>query len=62
MKKALFFLLLIAAIGSTEKLSAQGCVAIRSNGGFCTAGGEHKVDTSSAWQLSINNQIGRAHV
>ena len=56
MKRTLYFLLLIAAIGANKKLSAQGCVAIRSNGGFCTANGEHHVDSTSQWQLSINNR------
>jgi hypothetical protein len=39
-----------------EKSQAQGCVAIRSVGGFCSAGGEGHVDTASKWQLSINNR------
>ena len=46
-------LLLIMAV---EKTQAQGCVAIRSVGGFCSAGGEGHVDTASKWQLSVNNR------
>jgi|GEM_PF-31418 len=57
MKKAFLILLTIAALGALNKASAQGCVAIRSNGGFCTAGEEAgHIDTAAQWQLSINNR------
>jgi hypothetical protein len=47
---------LLLMIMAVEKTQAQGCVAIRSVGGFCSAGGEGHVDTASKWQLSINNR------
>jgi len=57
MKKVFMSLLFFAALAATNQLSAQGCVAIRSNGGFCTAGEEAgHVDTSAQWQLSVNNR------
>jgi hypothetical protein len=57
MRKVFVCFLFIAALASTNRLSAQGCVAIRSNGGFCTAGDEQAhLDTSAHWQLSINNR------
>ena len=57
MKQVFLSVLFIAALGATHRLSAQGCVAIRSNGGFCTAGEEAgHVDTTAQWQFSINNR------
>src|SRR6185437_7758087 len=57
MRKVLVSFLLIASLAFANRASAQGCVAIRSNGGFCTAGEEQgHVDTSAQWQLSINNR------
>lgn len=51
-----FVVVLSVVLLSSESVSAQGCVAIRSNGGFCTAGEERHADTAAAWQLSINNR------
>jgi len=56
MKNLIVCLLLIAGMTSPQLLVAQGCVAIRSNGGFCTAGADHQVDTGAQWQLSVNNR------
>src|ERR1700744_3828455 len=56
MRKLTVILLLLAIIGMNEKRSAQGCVAIRSTGGFCTVGADHKMDSANQWQLSINNR------
>ncbi len=56
MKKLTIVLLLLAIIGMNEKLSAQGCVAIRSTGGFCTVGADHNKDSVSQWELSVNNK------
>ncbi|HWB90735.1 MAG TPA: hypothetical protein VG605_02740 [Puia sp.] len=56
MKKSIAFILILAIIASGQKLSAQGCVAIRSNGGFCTAGADHNHDSAANWQFSINNR------
>ncbi len=56
MKKTISLLLLFVIIGSTGKLFAQGCVAIRSTGGFCSMGGVHHVDTASQWQFTVNNR------
>lgn len=52
---------LFAALLITHRhATAQGCVAIRSTGGFCMAGGERHVDTASSWQLSLNNRYFRS--
>jgi hypothetical protein len=56
MKKITLTCLLLAALLSNYRLSAQGCVAIRSTGGFCTAGEEQHLDTAARWQLTINNR------
>src|SRR5580692_11717339 len=56
MKKLFVFLLLVTALISSKHLLAQGCVAIRSTGGFCTAGADHQVDTGSQWQFTVNNR------
>lgn len=53
--KKIFFLLLVIFIGT--KSFSQGCVAIRSNGGYCTM--QH-VD-SSKWQLSVNNRYFKSY-
>jgi hypothetical protein len=56
MRNIVTVLVLLVAIFSAERTSAQGCVAIRSTGGFCTAGGEHHMDTVSKWQFTMNNR------
>jgi hypothetical protein len=56
MKKIFITLLSIIALLSSQQLSAQGCVAIRSTGGFCTAGEEHHPDTAAQWQFTVNNR------
>ncbi|HVV03191.1 MAG TPA: hypothetical protein VHC96_03170 [Puia sp.] len=55
MRKFFLSLLTLILITVAEKTSAQGCVAIRSAGGFCGAGEGH-IDTTSKWQLSVNNR------
>src|SRR5450432_3268291 len=40
---------------------AQGCVAIRSTGGFCTASQASHTDTAShEWLLNVNNRYYRS--
>jgi hypothetical protein len=39
-----------------QDVSAQGCVAIRSTGGFCTADMSAHADTASKWALNVNNR------
>src|ERR1700761_2178924 len=56
MKKIFALLMLLTITASANELFAQGCVAIRSTGGFCTVGGEHHSDTSAQWLLNINNR------
>jgi hypothetical protein len=56
MRKSLIVLLSLASLLMNNKSDAQGCVAIRSTGGFCTAGKEGQVDTASQWQFSVNNR------
>jgi len=53
-KIVLAILLMIGTIGY-NKLAAQGCVAIRSTGGFCAAG-EQQIDTINKWQFTMNNR------
>lgn len=54
MKNTLIVLLIVFT--STRAL-AQGCVAIRSNGGYCTM--QHL--DSSKWQLSVNNRFFKSY-
>jgi hypothetical protein len=54
----LFSLATIIVFNNTA--TAQGCVAIRSTGGFCSAGGEEHMDTTSQWQFSANNRYFRS--
>lgn len=56
MKKFFVCFLLTVCIASFNKVMAQGCVAIRSTGGFCTAGMDHHVDTAASWQFTVNNR------
>lgn len=53
MKKYLLLVIVIAAI-SISQVNAQGCVAIRSNGGYCSM--QPKVKDSSRWSLSVNSR------
>ena len=50
-------IILLLVIFISTKSFTQGCVAIRSNGGYCTM--QH-VD-SSKWQLSINNRYFKSY-
>ena len=52
-----FFLLAIALCAIYLHTNAQGCVAIRSMGGYCTA--PHA--DSSKWQVSINNRYFKSY-
>ncbi len=52
-----FFLLAIAICALYINSNAQGCVAIRSMGGYCTA--PHA--DSSKWQVSINNRYFKSY-
>lgn len=56
MRKSVAFILILAFIASSQKLTAQGCVAIRSTGGFCTAEADHNLDTAANWQFSVNGR------
>ncbi len=49
----LSFALVIVANYNT---AAQGCVAIRSTGGFCTANQSGHTDTAAKWSLNLNNR------
>src|ERR1700709_2818256 len=53
MKKIFIILITVLSIAfSSQNIFAQGCVAIRSTGGYCSM--QHA--DSSKWQLSINNR------
>lgn len=56
MKKLITCLSFFALMLSGHRLQAQGCVAIRSTGGFCTAGQEKHPDTAAQWQFTVNNR------
>ena len=58
MRKNILILFFVAAATalSYNHAAAQGCVAIRSTGGFCTAGEQKHIDTASQWQLTENNR------
>ena len=56
MRKLFTCVLFFTVMLSAHRLQAQGCVAIRSNGGFCTAGQEKHPDTAAQWQFTINNR------
>ncbi|HVW61234.1 MAG TPA: hypothetical protein VHC48_14385 [Puia sp.] len=55
-KIVLSMLTLLLTAMAVQKTEAQGCVAIRSAGGFCSAGGEEHMDTTSKWQFSANTR------
>ena len=48
---SVFFILFIS-----DKVTAQGCVAIRSTGGICSADHDAQMDTLSKWDLNVNNR------
>src|SRR5258708_36224108 len=56
MRKVLFSILFLTAFASVNNLYSQGCVAIRSTGGFCTVGGHSTIDSTSKWQFTVNNR------
>lgn len=56
----LIFLSVVLLVLFNCDATAQGCVAIRSNGGFCTANQGGHADTSSKWSLNINNRYFRS--
>lgn len=56
MRKIVITILLLTGTMAYNEAAAQGCVAIRSTGGFCSAGGEHHVDTINKWQFTMNNR------
>src|SRR5258706_14672771 len=61
MRKKLLALAMFLSVAFAGKTYAQGCVAIRSTGGFCTAGKEAHMDTTSKWQFSANNRYFRSY-
>jgi len=55
-KILLTMMILLLTMVAVQNVEAQGCVAIKSVGGFCSAGGEGHMDTTSKWQFSANNR------
>jgi hypothetical protein len=53
--KKLFFII-ISFLSIYSEIHAQGCVAIRSTGGFCTAQSMDHQSAPSPWTLGINNR------
>lgn len=56
MRKLFFSIFFITAFASADHVSAQGCVAIRSTGGFCTMGDHSHPDSASKWLFTVNNR------
>lgn len=54
-----YFLLLVLLTGMYANGSAQGCVAIRSNGSTCTMTGAHEED-QHRWALGLNHRYFRS--
>lgn len=56
--KSMFSILLsvLFFIISSDKIYAQGCVAIRSTGGVCSMDHSEQMDTLSKWSLNLNNR------
>lgn len=44
-----------------QKSTAQGCVAIKSNGGICTMSQHYQNDTASKWFLNVNNRYFKSY-
>jgi hypothetical protein len=56
MRKIFIVLLSLSLLVSHHSATAQGCVAIRSTGGFCSAGEQSHLDTASKWQFTTNSR------
>jgi hypothetical protein len=60
-KSTIVIILLSVTVLANNRLQAQGCVAIRSTGGFCAAGEQQHVDTAAQWQFTENNRYYRSY-
>ncbi|MGN6399276.1 MAG: hypothetical protein ACTHMD_02410 [Flavisolibacter sp.] len=58
MKKILFIAIIVLLV---QQGKAQGCVAIRSNGGTCTMMGSHDDHDANGWTLGINNRYFKSY-
>ncbi len=57
-----FFISFFVFITINYNANAQGCVAIKSNGGYCTMGGHHEAaGKKQDWVLSINNRYYKSY-
>lgn len=56
-----FFIVSVITFISIAQANAQGCVAIRSNGGTCTMDSRHSADTSHQWSFSVNSRYFRSY-
>ncbi len=62
MKKLINYIIAFLLLAITEKTVAQGCVAIRSTGGFCTMTHDSAGQvTGSKWQLNVNNRYFKSY-
>ncbi|MES1159190.1 MAG: hypothetical protein ABUM51_00390, partial [Bacteroidota bacterium] len=61
MRLKLIGMIVCASMAFAGKTYAQGCVAIRSTGGFCSAGKEAQIDTTHKWQFSTNNRYFKSY-
>lgn len=58
--KKLYFLAVVILFARQENF-AQGCVAIRSNGGTCTMTGHQEDQNANGWVLGINNRYFKSY-
>jgi hypothetical protein len=56
MKQFTIIILLLLFVGISQKISAQGCVAIKGTGGFCSLPGK-----AAGWELSLNNRYFKSY-
>jgi len=56
MRKLFFCVLFLTAFAAYNNAFSQGCVAVRSTGGFCTVGDHAEADSAAKWQLTVNNR------
>ncbi|HEY2350040.1 MAG TPA: hypothetical protein VGH64_13550 [Puia sp.] len=61
MRKIFLFFASFILIVVAEKTNAQGCVALKSNGGFCTMSQHHQADSAAKWMLIANNRYFKSY-
>jgi hypothetical protein len=59
--KKVFFILIVFLIIVSNKIYAQGCVAIRSTGATCSMHMPDSISSTSKWQLGINYRFYKSY-